>query len=136
MRCCAAALPAKATVAAHAAAAMPLAKSRMIVSPSLRLVGFAASLRADRKGVERRTHARMRGWCRPTQILERGFEMTQIGNDVGLADHTHRPDADDLAGLARMPRSGDHAVIALAHVLDDDTALETLRHLHGDNGRR
>src|SRR4029078_4940189 len=89
---------------------------------------WARSLGADGEGGERRAHSRTRGWGRPAKILECALEMAKVGDDVRRTDHAHRPNADDLAGLAGMPCPCDDRAIALAHVLDDDAAFEALGH--------
>src|SRR5947208_1108030 len=134
MRCCASTTPVQPRAATNAAAAIPLPKRRMMIALRRLPWWLGRSLSADGKGVERCAHARVRGRDRPAKILEGGFEMTQIGDDVRLANRSHRADANNLAGLARLPRPGDDRAIALAHVLDDGAAFETPGHLHGDDG--
>src|SRR3954453_11498580 len=131
MRCCAPAAPVQPRAATKAAATIYLSKRRMMID--LRLSCWL-SLSTGGKGVERRVHARMRGRNRPAEIGEGSLEMTQIGDDVGLGDHSHGANADNLAALARMPRARDDRAIALAHVLDDGATFEAGRHLHGDDG--
>src|ERR1700745_1761610 len=89
-----------------------LSPSPSLASPCRRDV-VGQSLSRGRKGVERGANARMRRRRGPAEIPERGLKVAQIGEDVGFADRPHRPDADNLAGLARVPRACDYRGISL-----------------------
>src|SRR6187549_1203792 len=130
MRCCASTPPAQPRVAANTAVARPLPKRRMMITLRRLPCWPMNSLSADGKGVERRALARMRRRDRHAEVVEGGLEMTQVGDDIGLADRPHRADANDFADLARMPGACDDSAIALTHVPHDGAAFEAGRHFH------